>query len=95
MGDEPKGLRWAVNSTAWAPTVDDLAFALACVQPEERDRIGRFYFQRDAKLALLGTCLWIRPLPLPMRMEPEHGRTRVSRDGVTHAHECLDTGAGH
>lgn len=49
-------LRWALDALSWSPSVEELAFALACVQDEERVRIGRFVFLRDAKLALAGVC---------------------------------------
>lgn len=48
------GFRWAFNAATWHPTQDEFALALSCVQPEEQERISRFVFQRDAKLALAG-----------------------------------------
>jgi hypothetical protein len=29
---------------------------MACIQREERERINKFVFQRDAKLALVSAC---------------------------------------
>jgi hypothetical protein len=46
--------RWAFNCNEWEPTETELAQALASIQQEEQDRICRFMFLRDVKLALVG-----------------------------------------
>lgn len=46
--------RWAFDVQSWQPTEAEIASALAAIQMEECKRIGRFMFQRDAKLALIG-----------------------------------------
>jgi len=50
-------IRWAVDFDAWQPTEAQFALASSCLQLEERDRIGRFYFRRDVKSSLLGRLL--------------------------------------
>eukprot|EP00124_Ichthyophonus_hoferi_P005453 Ihof_evm3s794 gene=Ihof_evmTU3s794 len=51
------GLRWAFDVESWQPTIDELALAIACIQPEESKRITRFVYQKDALLALAGRLL--------------------------------------
>eukprot|EP00123_Amoebidium_parasiticum_P021666 comp7150_c0_seq1/m.2872 comp7150_c0_seq1/g.2872 ORF comp7150_c0_seq1/g.2872 comp7150_c0_seq1/m.2872 type:complete len:305 (-) comp7150_c0_seq1:432-1346(-) len=50
-------LRWAFDVAAWQPTAEQLAYAIACIQPEEKERISRFVYQKDARLALAGRLL--------------------------------------
>ncbi|KAK9709323.1 hypothetical protein K7432_009101 [Basidiobolus ranarum] len=54
-----KGLiaRWAVNASKWEPSEEEFERCLKKVQPEEEERIRKFYFRNDAKLALLGRLL--------------------------------------
>jgi len=47
------GLRWAFKFGCWKPTAQEWMSMIAAVQMEERDRINRFVFQRDAKAALV------------------------------------------
>lgn len=49
--------RWAVNVARWIPTQSEWLAAAATVQPEEKERIGRFVFATDAKLAMAGRLL--------------------------------------
>ncbi|MPC47273.1 L-aminoadipate-semialdehyde dehydrogenase-phosphopantetheinyl transferase [Portunus trituberculatus] len=51
------GVRWAFNTRRWRPSAGEWAAALALVQAEEKERIGRFMFRRDAKAALAGRLL--------------------------------------
>lgn len=46
--------RWAVRVSGWTPTREQWLRAAASVAPEERERIGRFMFATDAKLAMAG-----------------------------------------
>eukprot|EP01135_Chromosphaera_perkinsii_P006536 Nk52_evm8s539 gene=Nk52_evmTU8s539 len=49
--------RWIVDVTEWSPCKEELAVALACIQAEEQDRILRFRFCNDAKMALIGRLM--------------------------------------
>lgn len=51
------GLRWAFNFTFWKPTQAEWTFAAQCIQPEEKERISQFMFQKDAKAAMCGRLL--------------------------------------
>ena len=46
-------VRWAFNFTAWKPTQTEWTFCNQCVQQEERERIKKFYFTKDAKAAMV------------------------------------------
>ena len=47
------GLRWAFKFGCWKPIAFEWMLMMAAVQNEEKDRINRFVFQRDAKAALV------------------------------------------
>ncbi|ORX85622.1 4'-phosphopantetheinyl transferase [Basidiobolus meristosporus CBS 931.73] len=49
--------RWAVNTSKWSPSEEEFEYLLRKVQPEEQQRIRKFHFKRDAKLALAGRLL--------------------------------------
>ncbi|XP_020892507.1 L-aminoadipate-semialdehyde dehydrogenase-phosphopantetheinyl transferase [Exaiptasia diaphana] len=51
------GIRWAYKSEAWKPTKQEWLKALSCVQPEEKERIQKFVFKKDAKSSLIGRLL--------------------------------------
>lgn len=51
------GLRWAFNFTNWKPIQAEWMFAAQCIQPEEKERISHFMFQKDAKAAMCGRLL--------------------------------------
>ena len=48
-------VRLAVKAKAWVPTQKEWSLAAQCVQPEEKERIGRFVFKKDAKSAMVST----------------------------------------
>ena len=48
------GLRWAFNFTTWKPLQTEWMFSAQCIQPEEKQRISQFMFQKDAKAAMVG-----------------------------------------
>ncbi|XP_066998736.2 L-aminoadipate-semialdehyde dehydrogenase-phosphopantetheinyl transferase [Anabrus simplex] len=50
-------VRWAFNTASWVPTDDQILIATSCIQQEEKTRIGRFVFQKDAKASLIGRLL--------------------------------------
>ncbi|KAJ8880361.1 hypothetical protein PR048_016830 [Dryococelus australis] len=52
-----KRARWAFNAKAWQPTEAQFSLASACIQEEEKARIGRFVFKNDVKAALIGRLL--------------------------------------
>ncbi|KAK3099959.1 hypothetical protein FSP39_012540 [Pinctada imbricata] len=50
-------IRWAFNFRTWCPTQAEWLFCNQCIQNEERERIHRFMFKKDAKAALIGRLL--------------------------------------
>jgi hypothetical protein len=51
-------LRWAVNAgPAWTPSKSQWNVILQLQEVEERTRISRFYFEKDAKLAAVGRLM--------------------------------------
>lgn len=52
-----RSVRWAFNARAWKPTREEWLYALQCIQPEEKERIQKFVFTRDAKASLIGRLL--------------------------------------
>ncbi|KAF0307449.1 L-aminoadipate-semialdehyde dehydrogenase-phosphopantetheinyl transferase [Amphibalanus amphitrite] len=55
-------VRWAFNVAAWAPGRAEWSAAMRVVQPEERERIGRFHFRGDARASLAGRLMLRRLL---------------------------------
>lgn len=51
------GVRWAFRCGSWVPSRSEWTLAARCVQPEEKQRIGRFVFAKDAKSAMAGRLL--------------------------------------
>ncbi|XP_072562836.1 L-aminoadipate-semialdehyde dehydrogenase-phosphopantetheinyl transferase [Paramormyrops kingsleyae] len=49
--------RWAFRCGSWTPSSGQWLFAARCIQREEKERIGRFMFARDAKFAMAGRLL--------------------------------------
>lgn len=47
------GVRWAFPCASWRPRREEWLLAARLVQPEEKERIGRLVFARDAKAALV------------------------------------------
>ncbi|XP_039770860.1 L-aminoadipate-semialdehyde dehydrogenase-phosphopantetheinyl transferase [Ornithorhynchus anatinus] len=52
-----ESVRWAFPCGAWGPGAAQWLLAARCVQPEEKERIGRCVFARDAKAAMAGRLL--------------------------------------
>lgn len=50
-------VRWAFDLRAWRCTLNDLELATACIQPEEKDRLAKFYFIDDFKASIIGRLL--------------------------------------
>ena len=42
-----------MNCVGWVPSQGDWCAAMAVIQREERERINKFVFQRDAKRSLV------------------------------------------
>ncbi|XP_002405293.3 L-aminoadipate-semialdehyde dehydrogenase-phosphopantetheinyl transferase isoform X2 [Ixodes scapularis] len=52
-----KSVRWAFNFMAWKPTQEEWLFATRCVQSEEKCRIDKFVYSKDAKSSMIGRLL--------------------------------------
>uniref|UniRef100_A0A0B7AFW6 L-aminoadipate-semialdehyde dehydrogenase-phosphopantetheinyl transferase n=1 Tax=Arion vulgaris TaxID=1028688 RepID=A0A0B7AFW6_9EUPU len=52
-----RSVRLAVKARIWNPTQNEWKHAAQCIQIEEKDRIGKFIFKKDAKLAMAGRLL--------------------------------------
>ena len=50
-------VRWAFNFSKWEPSEKEFLLASSCLQPEEKERIGRFVFKKDARASLVGRLL--------------------------------------
>ena len=50
-------IRWAFNFSVWNPTRTEWTFCNQCIQNEERERIKKFYFKKDAKAAMVNVFL--------------------------------------
>ena len=55
-------VRWAFNVAGWAPGRAEWSAATRAVQPEEKERIGRFHFRGDARASLAGRLMLRRLL---------------------------------
>lgn len=52
-----ESLRWTYKCGTWRPNSTEWIHAAQCVQAEEKTRIGRFVFKRDARSAMAGRLL--------------------------------------
>jgi len=52
-----EGIRLAFKSGSWKPTRQEWLLGTSCVQPEEKERILKFVFKKDAKSALIGRLM--------------------------------------
>uniref|UniRef100_UPI00398F0D13 L-aminoadipate-semialdehyde dehydrogenase-phosphopantetheinyl transferase isoform X2 n=1 Tax=Pristiophorus japonicus TaxID=55135 RepID=UPI00398F0D13 len=50
-------VRWLFRCGAWQPARSEWLLAARCVQDEEKQRVGRFVFAKDAKAAMGGRLL--------------------------------------
>lgn len=50
-------IRWAFCTKKWSPTKSEWMCGLSCTQEEERERIMKFVYKKDAKSALVGRLL--------------------------------------
>jgi 4'-phosphopantetheinyl transferase len=50
-------VRWAFRVGSWHPTEQEWLKAASYIQAEEKERIGKFVFRRDAKSSMIGRLL--------------------------------------
>lgn len=50
-------VKWAFDFQSWQPTESQWLLASSCVQEEEKLRVGKYVFKRDAKASLIGRLL--------------------------------------
>lgn len=52
-----QSIRWAFNWKEWNPSEKDFAYAISCIQLEEKQRLGRFVFRKDIRASLAGRLM--------------------------------------
>ncbi|CAL7938964.1 unnamed protein product [Xylocopa violacea] len=52
-----QSIRWAFNWKEWNPCEKDFAYAISCIQLDEKDRLGRFVFRKDVRASLIGRLM--------------------------------------
>ena len=52
-----KSVKWAFDFVSWQPTESQILQAFSYIQLEEKERIAKFMFKRDAKASLIGRLL--------------------------------------
>lgn len=52
-----RSIRWAFNWREWNPSEKDFAYAISCVQLEEKERLDRFVFRKDVRASLVGRLM--------------------------------------
>lgn len=57
MSCKRTSVRWIFDCSKWYPTRKEWAIASTSIQFEEKERIGRFFFKRDAKNSMAGRLL--------------------------------------
>ncbi|XP_046386724.1 L-aminoadipate-semialdehyde dehydrogenase-phosphopantetheinyl transferase [Ischnura elegans] len=50
-------VRWAFDFASWKPTESEIVKVFRCIQGEEKERIGRFVYKKDAKASLIGRLM--------------------------------------
>lgn len=53
-------MRWAFDLVSWRPSLKELEQAVACIQPEEKERLAKFVFRDDFDASLVGRLLMRR-----------------------------------
>lgn len=71
-------LRWAIKAAEWEPTYEEILAASSFIQKDEKERIGKFVFQDDAKSSLLGRLMLRKFVHLATSMPYEE--IRFGRD---------------
>ncbi|XKL60756.1 hypothetical protein PGB90_007813 [Kerria lacca] len=57
MNYNRRSVRWIFDCSKWYPTRQDWIVASTSIQVEEKERIGKFFFKRDAKNSMAGRLL--------------------------------------
>lgn len=57
MAEKMCTARWVFDCLSWKPIHSELIMALSAIQPEEKERIAKFVFMKDAKSSLVGRLL--------------------------------------
>ncbi|XP_033339317.1 L-aminoadipate-semialdehyde dehydrogenase-phosphopantetheinyl transferase [Megalopta genalis] len=52
-----QSIRWAFKWMEWNPSEKEFAYAISCIQLEEKERLGRFVFRKDVRASLAGRLL--------------------------------------
>lgn len=52
-----QSIRWAFNWKEWNPSKTDFAYAISCVQLEEKERLARYVFRKDIRASLIGRLM--------------------------------------
>uniref|UniRef100_T1JM81 L-aminoadipate-semialdehyde dehydrogenase-phosphopantetheinyl transferase n=1 Tax=Strigamia maritima TaxID=126957 RepID=T1JM81_STRMM len=71
-------VRWAVNFGNWQPIRSEWLLAGRCIQPEEKARISRFVYKKDAKAAMVIGRLMLRKL-INEYLKIEYSQVRLDR----------------
>lgn len=71
-------VRWSFKANQWEPTRSQLLQISSIIQPEEKARIAKFHFMKDAKSSLVGRLL-IRKLVNSKSGAPNH-LIKLARD---------------
>lgn len=71
-------VRWSFKSNLWEPTRAQLLQISSIIQPEEKARIARFHFMKDAKSSLIGRLL-IRKL-VNLKTGTANSEIKLARD---------------
>lgn len=50
-------IRWAFNWKEWNPSEREFQYAVACVQSDEKTRLGKFVYRKDVRASLAGRLL--------------------------------------
>ncbi|XP_035241082.1 L-aminoadipate-semialdehyde dehydrogenase-phosphopantetheinyl transferase isoform X2 [Anguilla anguilla] len=74
-------VRWAFRCGSWTPCPTEWLFAARCVQSEEKERIGKFVFAKDAKLAMAGRLLMRKLISERMGISWDHIRLERTAKG--------------
>lgn len=71
--------RWAFDLRSWRCTLNDLELATSCIQPEEKERLAKFYFIDDFKASIIGRLL-MRQFIKVCLPEVDYNAIRFERD---------------
>ncbi|XP_050545503.1 L-aminoadipate-semialdehyde dehydrogenase-phosphopantetheinyl transferase [Daktulosphaira vitifoliae] len=58
----PNRVRWVFDCENWFPSKNEWSHAFRSIQSEEKERIGRFVFKRDAKSSIIGQLMIMKYL---------------------------------